>query len=264
MERPGIALQMFTLREEARLDYVGTVRQVAEAGYDSIETAFGTGGLSASTARRVLDELGLRVVSSHVGSDRLGTALVEEVAFNLAIGNENLVCAELPPQDRSDEPAFHRWAEELQRIGTQCRGLGAHLSYHSHAFEFRRFGATTGLEILLSETDPDVLSWEPDVYWITYAGEEPAEWITRYADRCRLIHLKDLKPEPLPDDPIAANARDLRALLSTSLGDGTIDFAPAVVAATSAEWLIVEQDFSDIPMFESIIRSRLYLRECGL
>jgi sugar phosphate isomerase/epimerase len=263
MTKPGVALQMFSLREEARADYPGTLRRVAAAGYGAIEAAFGYGGLSTAELTRLLTELELRVAASHVGSERLSTALDEEAAFNLAIGNRELVCAELPREDRVEEAAFHRWAERLNAIGRRCRELGARLSYHSHAFEFRRFGDTTGLEILLGETDPDALGWEPDVYWITFAGEDPAAWIGRYAARSRLVHLKDMSPTPRPSDPIAENARDLAAHLSVALGEGTIDVRPALAAASGAEWLIVEQDFSERPMLESVARSRSRLREWG-
>lgn len=262
MARPGIALQMFSLRELARTDYVGALRQAAGAGYGAVEVAFGYGGLDAPSLNRVLAGLGLRIASSHVGSDRLRTALEEEIALNLAVGNPHLVCAELPPEDRRDESAFHRWAADLGAIGRRCRELGADLSYHSHAFEFRRFGDRNGLEILLGEAEG--LLWEPDVYWITFAGEDPAAWIGRYADRCRLVHLKDMKALALPEDPIEANARDLQAHLAATLGEGRLDFGPAIAAATSAEWLIVEQDFSDGPMSESIQRSRAHLRSKGL
>jgi sugar phosphate isomerase/epimerase len=195
--------------------------------------------------------------------NRLLSSLDEEIELNLAIGNRDVLLAELPPEDRTDEAAFHRWAAEINRMGRRCRELGARFSYHSHAFEFRRFGERTGLEILLGESDPDVVYWEPDVYWLTFAGEDPAAWISRYAERSRLVHLKDMKPGLRPADPIDANAKDLAAYLSTSLGDGTIDEAPAIAAATSAEWLIVEQDFSERPMLESIARSRQHLRARG-
>jgi sugar phosphate isomerase/epimerase len=261
MARPGVALQMFSLREQVRADYVGTLRQAAAAGYGAVEAAFGYGGLSASELSRVLQDLGVRIIASHVGSDRMRANLDEEIAFNLAIGNRDLVCAELPSEDRTNEAAFHRWAADLNRIGRRCRELGARLSYHSHSFEFRRFGQVTGLEILLGEAD--TLDWEPDVYWISFAGEDPVAWISRYAERCHLIHLKDMKPEPLPDDPIEANARDLQAHLSAALGEGKLDFAPSIAAATAAEWLIVEQDFSERPMLESLQTSREYLRTRG-
>jgi sugar phosphate isomerase/epimerase len=252
---------MFSVREPARADYVDTLQQVVEAGYHAVETAFGYGGLGSTTLRDLLKDLELRIVASHVGSDRLRSELDEEIEFNLVVGNRNLVCAELPPEDRTSEAAFHRWAADLQRIGRRCRELGAQLSYHSHAFEFRRFGNLTGLEILLGEAD--TLFWEPDVYWIAFAGEDPAAWIARYADRCRLVHLKDMRDAPKPADPIDVNARDLQAHLSVALGEGTIDPTPAISAATAAEWLIVEQDFSDRPMFASLAKSRQYLRQMG-
>jgi sugar phosphate isomerase/epimerase len=254
---------MFTLRDQARTDYSGTLSQIAAAGYNAVEAAFGYGELSASALRKVLDDVGVRIIATHVGVDRLRSHFDDEVEFSLAVGNPNVLLAELPLADRTDEAAFHRWAADLQRMGHRCRELGARFSYHSHAFEFRRFGHTTGLEILLGETDPEAVGWEPDVYWITFAGEDPVAWISRYADRSRLIHLKDMKDAPLPDNPIDANARDLAAHLSAALGEGTIDETPAVVAATHAEWLIVEQDFSEGPMLDSIARSRRHLSARG-
>jgi sugar phosphate isomerase/epimerase len=259
--RPGVALQLFSVREEAKADYAGTLRRVAAAGYGAYEAAFGYGGLTADDLRRLLDETGLRLAASHVGSARLRGALEEEVALNLAVGNPNLVCAELPPEDRRDEAAFHRWAETLGGLARRCRELGARLGYHSHAFEFRRFGASTGLEILLGEA-PE-LDWEPDVYWISYAGEDPAAWIGRYADRCRLVHLKDMTDAPRPADPIEQNAGDLKAYLAAPVGAGTLDFARPIAAALGAEFLIVEQDFSDGDMFQDVALSRRRLREMG-
>jgi sugar phosphate isomerase/epimerase len=255
---------MFTLRDEARSDYVATLRQVAATGYHAIESAFGYGGLAPTDLRPILTDLDITVAASHVASARLIANLDEEIDLNLALGNRDLVCAELPLADRRDEPSFHRWAATLDGIGRRCRERGARLSYHSHAFEFRRFGDVCGLEILLGQTDPAHLSWEPDVYWISYAGEDPATWIARYADRSHLIHLKDMADQPLPPDPIEANAKDLRAHLSAALGDGRLDFAPALAAATSAEWLIVEQDFSPTrPMLESLALSRRALASWG-
>lgn len=261
MARPGVALQLFSLRDEAKADYAGTLRRVAAAGYGACEAAFGYGGLDAAGLRQLLGDLGLRLASSHVGSARLKAALEDEVELNLAVGNPNLVCAELPIEDRREAPAFHRWAETLGRLAERCRSMGARLHYHSHAFEFRRFGDRTGLEILL-EGAP-ALGWEPDVYWISYAGEDPAAWIGRYADRCRLVHLKDRTDAPKPADPIEQNAGDLKAYLAAPVGAGTLAFEAPLGAATAAEWLIVEQDFSRGDMFEDVAASRARLHEMG-
>jgi sugar phosphate isomerase/epimerase len=260
MASPGVALQLFSLREQARADYGGALRAVKAAGYDAVENAFGNGGLTATEVRRLLDELGMRVASSHVASSRLRDALAEEVDFHLQIGCRDLVQAELPRADREDEAAIRRWADELGRIAARCQQLGARLHYHSHAFEFRRFGGVTGLEILLGN---EALFWEPDVYWLNYAGEDAATWIGRYAARSRLLHLKDMRADARPADPIAENAKDLAAYGSAALGDGTLDFGPPLEAASHVEWLIVEQDFAQGPMAEELARSREWLRSRG-
>src|SRR5437868_15261708 len=93
--QPGVALQMFSLRQAARADYVATLQQVAAAGYGAVEAAFGYGGLDSTTIRDVLKDIGLRVIASHVGSDRMRANLDEEIEFNLVLGNRDLVCAEL-------------------------------------------------------------------------------------------------------------------------------------------------------------------------
>ena len=260
MTRPGVALQLFSLRQQARTDYAGARRAVKAAGYDAVENAFGYGGLSAAEVRRLLDELGMQVASSHVGSDRLRDHLDEEVAFHLELGCRDLVQAELPKADRADEAAIRRWAEQLGRVAARSRELGARLHYHSHAFEFRRFGSTTGLEILLAN---EALFWEPDVYWLEYAGEDPVAWITRYAARSRLLHLKDMRPDTRPADPIAENAKDLAAYGSAALGTGTLAFDAPIRAATAVEWLIVEQDFSEGSMEADLARSREWLKTRG-
>ncbi|HUE76073.1 MAG TPA: sugar phosphate isomerase/epimerase, partial [Chloroflexota bacterium] len=225
--KPGIALQMYTVRALANVDFIGTVRKVRRIGYAAVELA-GYGNLSASSLHLLLDHLGVRAIAAHVGLVRLENALEEEVAFNLTLGNRELVCPSIPSERRQDEAGFREIAATLNGIGRRCRDLGARLSYHNHAFEFAHFGDRTGMEILLDETDPDLVGWEPDVYWIAHVQEDPATWIRRYAARCRLVHLKDMTAGPNPT--------------FAEVGEGTLDFAPIFEAASSAEWYIVEQD----------------------
>jgi sugar phosphate isomerase/epimerase len=235
-KKPGIALQMYTVRENANVDFIGTIRKVRRIGYSAVELA-GYGNLSASSLHLLLDHLGVRAIGAHVGLARLESALDEEVAYNLALGNRELVCPSIPAERRQDEAAFHQIAAILNTIGRRCHELGARLSYHNHAFEFERFGDRTGMEILLDETDPDLVGWEPDVYWIAHVQEDPTSWIRRYAARCRLVHLKDMTAGPNPT--------------FAEVGEGTLDFAPMIEAATAAEWLIVEQDTCSRPSLES-------------
>ena len=105
------------------------------------------------------------------------------------------------------------------------------------------------MEILLDESDPATVGWEPDVYWIAFAKEDPAAWVRRYADRCRLVHIKDMTAG---DQPTFAE-----------VGEGVLDFEPIFAAAPDAAWNVVEQDACARPPFESIAISLRHLREWG-
>lgn len=246
MARTGIALQMYTVREAARADFVGTLRQVAQVGYPAIQPA-GYGGLSAHALRQLLDELNLKVAGSHIGIEALEGSLENEVEYNAALGNHDLICPVAPAELRNDADGYRRLAERLNRIGQRCQELGARLSYHNHNFEFQKFGQTTGMEILLTRTDPSLVYWEPDVYWIAFPGENPADWIRRYASRCPLVHLKDMTAG---DNPTYAE-----------IGEGVIDFNPIFDVTANAEWYVVEQDTCARPPLESIAISLENLRQ---
>jgi sugar phosphate isomerase/epimerase len=153
-----------------------------------------------------------------------------------------------------------RLAALLDQIGQRCRDAGARFSYHNHAFEFVRLPAeaptaagTTAyaLDLLLGWTDAELVKWEPDVYWIARAGEDPVAYIDAYAGRCPLVHIKDMA-----DDAERSFA---------PVGAGTLDL-PAICEAAElggAEWLIVEQDRSVGPAIESVARSVETLRGWG-
>jgi len=259
VSRPRIALQMYTLREEAKADFVGTLGRVARLGYQGVELA-GYGGLEAPALRARLDELGLVAAASHVGLQRLESALDEELAYADAIGCRDLVCPSVPEGRRETVDDFRRLAALLDAVGQRCRAAGARLSYHNHAFEFVRLagdeptaaGTTAfALDLLLGWTDPALVGWEPDVYWIAKAGEDPAAYLRAYAGRCPLVHLKDM----------AADAERSFA----EVGAGTLDFGEICEAAElgGAEWFIVEQDRCAGPPLASVARSMESLRAWG-
>lgn len=245
--RPGIALQMYTVREDSKADYLGTLSKVAEIGYTAVELA-GYGDLPAEKLRMELQSRGLDAIASHVSFDRLMNDLDREVEYCLAIGNRNVVCSSLPDPYRN-EAGFRRAADAFNKIGRHCSELGARLSYHTHAFEFERFGNVTGLDILLSGTDAAAVNWEPDIYWMVYAGVDPIATLQHYATRWPLVHLKDMTSGPNPT--------------FAEIGEGKLDFAPIFAATENAEWYIVEQDRCARPALESIAISMRHLRAWG-
>jgi sugar phosphate isomerase/epimerase len=239
---------MYTVRADAQADFVGTLKQVADIGYTAVQLA-GYGTFAADELKRVLDDLGLTVAGAHIGLERLETALEEEVAFNAVLGNRDIVCPMLPRARMVSEDAYLQAAADLNTLGARCNELGARFSYHNHAFEFERFGQRMGMAILLDETDPTAVSWEPDVYWIAAGDEDPVAWLERYRGRCPLIHLKDMTPGDAPT--------------FAEVGEGILDFGPIFAATAEAEWYVVEQDTCARPALESAAISRQHLRDWG-
>jgi len=245
-----VALQMYTLREQAAEDFVGTMRRVAEIGYAGVELA-GYGGLSAADMKALLDELGLKPAGSHVSLHLLEHELDDVMDYSVEIGNPYIVCPSLPQDRRHDEASLRATAESLNRIGAACKERGLQFCYHNHDFEFQTFEGKYAFDILYEATDPELVRAEVDTYWVQFAGLDPAELIRRYSERVTLVHLKDMDPQ---DRSYA------------EVGEGTLDWQ-AIFAASEvagAEWYIVEQDRCKRPPLESVRLSLENLRAMGV
>ena len=250
MTQPKIALQLYTVRDIAEKDPVGMLRTVAALGYPAVQMA-GTYGMSAADLRRTLDDLGLAVAGAHVPLDALEEDIDREIAYYKGLGTIDLVVPALRPERRDSAEGYRQVAASLNQIGSRCREAGARLSYHNHAFEFERFGEKNGLDILLGETDPGLVFFEPDVYWIQYGGADPAALIRQYAGRCPIVHLKDM----------TADASRTFA----EVGEGILDW-PAIFKASEdnkAEWYVVEQDRWSRPSIDAAALSLKHLKDWG-
>ncbi len=248
MAQPKVALQLYTVREELRKDFLGTLRAVARIGYPAVQFA-GYGGLAAVKLRDALARLGLAAAGSHVGFEALESHPDQEIAYCLELGTRDVVIPAIPSGWRGGKDDYHRFAEALNRIGARCRELGARLSYHNHSFEFVTFDGRYALDLLLEWCDPQLVAWEPDVYWIKHGGEDPAAFIRTYNGRTPLVHLKDMTAD---DPPTYAE-----------VGEGILDW-PAIFAASEAsgaEWYVVEQDTCARPPLEAVALSLRHLQE---
>lgn len=242
LKRLPVALQLYSVREQLKDDFRGVVHKVAEIGYDGAQFA-GYGGLSSTDMRRLLEETGLQAAGTHTGLDVLENRLDEEIGYNQEIGNKWIICPSLPEARRQNVAGWRQIAGSLNRIGERCRDRGLLFGYHNHAFEFPELpdgDGKRGLDILLGETDPELVFWEPDVYWIKKGGADPAAMIREYAGRVPITHLKDM-------------TGDERQTFA-EVGEGTLDW-PGILAASDAagvEWHCVEQDRCDRPPLESV------------
>jgi sugar phosphate isomerase/epimerase len=239
----GIALELYTVRDETARDFAGTLERVADIGYRAVEFA-GYGGYSAPDLAALLDRTGLQAAATHVQLGPLREDLAAQIEYCHTIGCSYLVLASASQQER--ERGGEALGQEFNEIGTRCREDGITFGYHNHDFEFALESGRPFLERLLDATDPESVALELDVYWAAYAGVDPAEFLDRYRRRIPLLHFKDMAPD--------------RSY--TEVGEGTLDLAGLYAMAPSAgvRWCIVEHDAPTIPSLESARRSLINLR----
>lgn len=243
-----VALQMYTVRDFAEKDWAGTLKQVADIGYTALEFA-GTWGVSAGDLRKALDDLSLKAVSMHIGYDDLSDAakLDEWIAYAGTIGATNFALS----GNNETADAWKAWGENLGRAGEQAGKSGMTVSFHNHAAEFTAIDGKPGLEIMF-EAAGESLKSQTDVYWVQYAGHDPAEFIRKHAGQCVTIHAKDMESG---DERFFAE-----------VGEGILDWDSIWDACESVggtQWYIVEQDQCRRPSIESAKLSFENLRKMG-
>jgi sugar phosphate isomerase/epimerase len=224
----GIALQLYTLREQASEDFVGMLKGVAEAGYGAIEFA-GYGGLDASALRTIIDDLGLRAISSHISFQRMETepgTVLEEL---IVLGCEYAIVPGIPKELRGIESAPYL-IENFNQWGAASKAAGLRFGYHNHGWEFEPLDGSTMLDLLAARTDSTLVDLQIDIYWALVGGADPLSLIRQLAGRVPTLHAKELAT--------GAGQKD------TTIGDGATPWPDLIAAAKAAgtEWFIVEQE----------------------
>lgn len=254
-----IAVQLYSVRKELEKDIKGTLKRIADIGFDAVETAFWPKDISVKQAGQYLKEAGLAVSSAHI---------------ELPVGDQKAVFLETAKELGCKKMIWHGWPEDIRYgslAGTKqlvaiyneanrfAKANGLQFGLHNHWWEFRnRAGKRFVYEVLLESLDKDIF-FEIDTYWVKVAGHDPAAIVKRFGKRARLLHMKDgpaIWRESLADDnpdPMVA------------VGKGTQNF-PAIVKAANGntEWMVVEMDKTDTDVFEALKDSYDYLVKNGM
>jgi len=236
MRTDQIALQLYTMREAAKDDLLGTLTRVAEAGYRAVEFA-GFHGVAPAQIRATLDKHGIRAMGAHVQLSEFETRLDGVLTDLQTLGCDYAIVPGLP-EDRRGAETVPALAAAFNEIGARCQESGLRFAYHNHAFEFeiRDAAGATFWELLVAATDPGSISFELDAYWVQFAGYNPVTIIDSLAGRVPLLHLKDMDPTDRTKD--------------APFGEGSLPWPPILAAAGRAgvAWYVVEQDVPRDPL----------------
>ena len=237
-----ISVQLYTLRDAAALDFHSVLTFLADTGYKGVEFA-GLHGHSANEVAGWLKDLGLVTSSSHVGFPTLEN-INQLVDTEKTLGNTHLVSG-FGPAEFATADECRRTAHKMQAAAELVSAHGMSFGMHNHWWEFEQRDGRLGYEIILEEA-PNVFS-ELDIYWAAFAGENPADVVSKHKGRLPLLHIKD--------GPLVKDAG------MTAVGSGKVDIKAAIQAADPSvlQWLIVELDACDTDMKEAVAQSYAYL-----
>jgi sugar phosphate isomerase/epimerase len=230
----NFGLQLYTLRDVIPNDPKGTLKQVASFGYKQIESYEHSSmgmfwGMKNTEFKKLMDDLGMKIVSSHCN---INQDFERKAAETAEIGMSYLLCAYLGPQKTIDD--FKKFAETFNQRGEICKKNGIKFGYHNHDYGFVQLEGQYPQDVLMQNTDKNLVDFEMDIYWVVTAGQDPITWIDKYPGRFKLCHVKDRKK--------SASLSDRDA--SVILGTGSIDFKKILKEADARgmEYYIVEQE----------------------
>lgn len=240
---PRPAVQLYTVRTLLENDLEGTIRSVAEIGYEEVEP-HSLFGRSAAEFRSVLDGAGLVAPARHVGLNALRGQINEVIEDTLALGCQWIICPYVEASERSLD-GYRRVADDLNAAGAVCGQAGISFGYHNHDFEFEVVEDVIPYDLLLERTDPALVDMELDLFWVTKGGANPLSYFNKHPGRFPLCHVKDMAGDGSMVD----------------VGSGIIDFATIFAASETAglKHYIVEHDQPADPL-ASIAASYSVLR----
>lgn len=239
-----IGVQLYTVRSEMERSVERTLTRVAEIGFREVEFA-GYFGLKPQEVRAALDAVGLTAPAAHVQVSTRGEEWEQTLEAAHVIGIETLVVPWIPEPERTTLDGYRRVAERLNRAGESARAAGLAFGYHNHDFEFQQMEGRVPLDVLIESTDPNLVTFELDLFWTTNGGHDPIDYFERFPGRFALVHVKDR----------TANGT------MVEVGQGAIDFGAIFArhAQAGIRHYFVEHDEPDDP-FASIEASYRHLR----
>ena len=244
-----IALQVYSVRDDMQKDFYGTLKKVKEMGYSGVEFA-GLYGNDPVEVKQMCDELGLVALSAHVPFAEFLNDMDATIAAYKTIGCKYVVIPYLTEAYRPGTAGFQTVIEVIRELGAKLKKEGMVLQYHNHDFEFKKIDGEYGLDMLYREVGPDLLQTQLDTCWVNVGGENPSEYVRKYAGRIPTVHLKDF---------VGRKSENMYALIgidedNKKEAEGNFEFRPvgkglqdipSIVKASlegGAEWFIVEQD----------------------
>ena len=241
-----VGLQLYTVRDQMKADFEGTLARVAQIGFKEVEFA-GYFDRSPADVRAVLDRNGLSAPATHIMFMDVDS-WKKSLDTAKAVGHQYIVVPWIMEDKRKTLDDWKKMAATFNAAGGLAKDAGLQFAYHNHDFEFPKIDSQVPYDVLLQNTDPKLVQLEIDLYWITKGGQDPLSYFSRWPGRVPLVHVKD-----------SAGAPDHKM---TDVGQGKIDWKRIFAKKDQAgiKHFFVEHDQPPQP-FDDIAVSYKYLSQ---
>lgn len=245
-------IQLWSVKQEMLQDPRGTLTKLASYGYKQIEGFEGEKGLfwgmTNKEFKALMDELNMSFIASHAAVEK---DLDQKAQQASEIGMNYLIDPHEGGKATLDD--YKRMAERFNKNGEICKKHGIKFAYHNHDYTFKEIDGVLPQNLLIEQTDKDLVDFELDLYWVVAAGNDPAQQLNQHKGRYKLVHVKDkLK-----------NVATAEEEGSTILGQGSIDYPSILKTAkdNGVEYFIVEQEhFKNTTPMQSSEQNSAYMK----
>ena len=234
-----VGVQLYSVRKEMIADAIGTLKKLGQIGYQEIESAQSQKGnyygLEPKEIKKILKDQGMTLRSGHTHIDANWQKSIDEAA---EAGQEYIICSVLPSPGQTVEN-YQKSADMFNKAGEQCKKSGIMFGYHNHESEFETTEGKALYDVLLDNTQPELVHMEMDLGWVIAAGKDPLAYFSKYPGRFPLWHLKDMS---------------LTEKKSVEFGKGGVDIIALMKQAKQAgmKYYFIEQEEYAVTAFDSL------------
>ncbi len=250
-----IGLQLYSLRNEFKKDVPGTFAKIKSWGITKVEDGNdGTQGYTLNEYKALLAKNNLEIVSASAPFEELKNSPETVIKRAKDYGSKYVVCFWIPHKDTIFTIDDTKLALNVfNKAGKRMKAAGITLVYHPHGYEFRPYKNATLMDYMIEKSE--YFDFEMDVYWFAHPGEDPVEWLRKYPNEFKLMHLKDCQKGVVGNQNGQSDVET-----NVTLGSGQINIAEIVTEAKNRglQYLFIEDESSRV--VNQVPQSLEYLR----
>ena len=224
--KPGI--QVYSVRNQLKEDFEGSMKKLSKIGYKQIE-GYGLGldgkflgKITPSDYKKTISDLGMELTATHCSYFKHEEASKMVDSAKVA-GVEYLVIPNIPGDIRKTIDGYKAVAENFNKIGEQCNAAGIKFGYHNHAFEFEKMEEQIPQEVLMSETEAELVAFEADLFWVVKGNYDPVALINKFPGRVQLFHVKDATADG-HEETVGKGVIDFKSIFEAGKKSGLVHY----------------------------------------